>query len=161
MNVTITNVRDPWADDLPEILRKDRNIFAVDETAFLQRETGIDGLRVFFNIDRLKFVVQDTKAPGGPVASYVMIVQTPDGMPADVDHRTVQTIRRLYQQSRQESLDEIAKAELAREQRVKSERSERAYKVAEALRWVGRNVVQSVASRDRSAAREAIRKEAS
>lgn len=160
--MTITNIRDPWVDDVPEILRKDRNYFAAHETAFVQRELGLEGLRVLFNVDRLKFVIQDTKAPGGPASSYVMIVQTPDGMPKDVDQHTIQELRKLYGQSRKDAAEELIRAEKAREARVKHERSERAYGVADALRWIGRAVTPSVAwgKRAQPIDRDAIRKEA-
>jgi len=146
--MSISNVRDP-RDDLPEILKPGDNVYAVDETAYLVRETGIEGLRVWFNIPRMKFVVEDTKAPGGPSAAYVMVVMTADGSPCDVDNRTVETIRKLYD-GHKAAAEELIQAELARAARVKSERETWTGAMAEDLKWVGRNVVPSVANRERS-----------
>ena len=157
--MTITNVRDP-RDLLPDILRPEDNIPALEETAYVQRELGDDGLRVWFNIPRQKFVVQDVKAPGGPAASYVMIVQNPDGSGRDFDNRTVETLRRIRFRHT-EMADELAKRELARERRVKSDRESFAHAVATDLKWIGNAVAPSVGWRERSLAREAIRKAAS
>ena len=144
----ISDVRDP-RDDLPDILSPLKNHLALEETAYLTRETGIEGLRVWFNVERMKFIVEDTKAPGGPSAAYVMVVQNPDGSPCDVDNRTVETIRKLYD-GHKAAADELIKAELARAARVKSERETWTGAMAEDLKWVGRNVVPSVANRERS-----------
>lgn len=142
---------------LPEILASG-NVPALAETAYLARETGIEGLRVWFNIERQKFVIQDTKAPGGPSASYVMIVQF-DGERTPVDNRTVQTIRRLYGRHKDQA-DALIKAEFEREQRNKSRRESVAAAVADDLKWVGTNVVPTVAWDARSSKRDQIKREA-
>lgn len=152
----ITNFRDP-RDLLPDILSPLKNHLAVEETAYLARETGIEGLRVWFNVERLKFVIEDTKAPGGPSAAYVMVVQNPDGSPADVDARTVQTIRKMYG-NHKAAAQELIDGEIERERANKARRQDTAYGLADALRWFGRAVTPSVAWDARSAAREAIHK---
>lgn len=129
-----------------------------DKTALVQRELDDDGLVVIYDGQRKKFVVMDRKAPGGPDAQYVMIVQEPDGAYRPFDQRTIETLRKLrFGHARvREELDQMA---AEREREVNHMRSERAYGVGDDLRWFGRDVVPSVAWRDRSAGRERIRQE--
>lgn len=146
--MSITNVRDP-RDLLPDILSPLKNHLAVEETAYLARETGIEGLRVWFNVERMKFVVEDTKAPGGPAAAYVMVVQNPDGSPADVDGRTVQTIRRMYG-NHKDAAEELIRGEVERLAAEKSRREGYGYQVAEAMKYLGQVITPTVASRERA-----------
>jgi hypothetical protein len=144
----ISNVRDP-RDLLPDILSPLKNHLAVEETAYLARETGIDGLRVWFNVERLKFIIEDTKAPGGPAAAYVMVVQNPDGSPADVDGRTVQTIRKMYG-NHKGAAEELIRGELERANAEKARRAGYGDQVVDAMKYVGQVITPSVANRERS-----------
>lgn len=155
--MSISNVRDP-RDLLPDILRPGANEPAIDETAWVTEQTGIDGLRVWWNRERQKYLIEDTKAPGGPAAAFVMVVQF-DGERTPIDQRTVDTLRRLYGRH-QEQVDALARAEIERERKNKSRRESVAHAVATDLKWIGTNVVPSTGWRDRSAAREKIREAA-
>lgn len=151
----ITNIRDP-RDSLPDILRPMGNEPAFEETAYIAQETGIEGLRVWWNRERQKYVIEDTKAPGGPSAAFVMVVQF-DGERTPIDQRTVDTLRRLYGRH-QEQIDALIRAEVERDVRNKKRRADTAQNVAEDLKWIGTNVTPSTGWRDRSLAREAIAK---
>lgn len=159
--MSIQYVRDP-RDLLPEILRPQGNIPAIEETAYIQAELHDDGFRVMWNTEREKFVVMDTKAPGGPSAAYVMIVQNPDGSGRPVDERTVQALRKMLGQGHVAAAEELIQAELARERRTKSAREGVAQALASDFRWFGRQNTPSVGWRDRTDpdARARIREEA-
>jgi len=157
--MSIQNIRDP-RDFLPDILRPSGNAPALDETAYVQAELGDDGFRVMFNHERQKFVVMDTKAPGGPSAAYVMVVQNEDGSFRPVDERTIKTLRKMLGQGHKASADELIQAELSRERQNKSRRESVASAVASDFKWFGRGVTPTTGWRDRSLARDQIRKEA-
>lgn len=153
----IHGMRDP-RDLLPSILAPRENTPALAETAWVHRELGDDGLRVMFNHQRQKFVVMDTKAPGGPSSAYVMIVQNEDGSFRPFDERTIQTLRRNF--LHHDGIDELARLEIARERRNKSRIESLSSAFADDFKWFGKAVTTSTGWRDRSAAREEIRKEA-
>lgn len=130
---------------------------ALDETAYVQRELNDDGLYVIFDGQRRKFCVMDRKAPGGPDSAYVMLIQNPDGSGRRIDERDIKTLRKLRHHDI--VAEELQKMHDEHEREVVSKRKSMAAGLADDLRWIGKAVVPSVGWRDRSAAREAIRKE--
>lgn len=128
---------------------------ALAETARVQREFD-DGLRVIWDVQREKFVVLDTKAPGGPDAAYVMVVQNPDGSFRPFDQRTIDTLRYLYDGHDRVKIA-VANMEAERERAVKKRRENTGDEIEDTLKYLGQVITPSVVSRDRSIAREQIR----
>lgn len=131
---------------------------ALAETAYVQREVDPD-LRVMWDGQREKYVVLDTRAPGGPNASYVMVVQEPDGSFRPFDGRTIETLRKL-RHGHDRVKAEIDKMAAERERANDRRRQDVAESMAQDFRHFGQQVTPSAAWRDRTdpAARERIRK---
>lgn len=131
---------------------------AFDATVRVQREVD-EGLRVVWDDQREKFIVLDTKAPGGPDASYVLLVQEPDGSYRPFDQRTIETLLKLRfgHAAAAKELDRIA---AEREHDRETKREAMAQDFAQGFKWFGKNVTPSVGWDARSLRREQIRKEA-
>lgn len=128
---------------------------ALAETAWVQREID-DGLRVMWDGERQKFVVLDSRAPGGPEASYVLLVQNPDGSFRPFDQRTIDKLRELrFGHDRTKAA--VAQWEAEREMATAKRRSGYGDQIEETLKYFGKVITPSVASRER---RAEIRKEA-
>lgn len=121
---------------------------APDHTATVQREVD-PYLVVMWDAQRHKWAVYDTKAPGGPEAGYVMLVQEPDGSFRSFDNRTIETLRKLrfgHDRAKKE-LDDIA---AERERTFASRTEARSADIADGFKWFGSQWTPSVAWRDRS-----------
>lgn len=134
-------------------------VHALEETAYVQRELGDDGLYVVWDGERQKFCILDRKAPGGPDAAYVMLVQF-DGPNTPVDNRTIETLRKLRRENHGDNLDALVKAEQQRQRDILSRRESAVSGFVDDFRYIGKAITPSVGWRDRSAAREQIRKKA-
>lgn len=128
---------------------------ALAETARVQREID-EGLRVLWDGQRERFVVIDTKAPGGPDAQYVMIVQNEDGSFRPFDQRTLDNLRYLFD-GHDRVKAAVAQWEKEREAANKKRRSAKGDEIEDTLKYMGQVITTSVSGRDR---RAEIRKEA-
>lgn len=129
---------------------------AFEATVRIQREVD-DGLRVVWDDEREKFIILDTKAPGGPDASYVMIVQEPDGSFRDIDQRTLDTLRYLFDGHRRVK-EELARLEAERERETQKRRASYGDRADEVFKYAGHVITPTVESRNRT--RQAIREAA-
>lgn len=133
-------------------------VAAFDATVLVQREVDPD-LRVVWDAQREKFIVLDTKAPGGPDSAYVLMVQNPDGSFRPFDQRTLDTLRELrFGHDRMKQV--MAKLERERFESIAKRRKGYGDKVEDDFKYLGQVITDSVASRDRSIARDEIRKAA-
>ena len=128
--------------------------------ATLRVQSEVDPyLRVVWDDQREKLIVLDTQAPGGPAASYVLIVQNPDGSFRPFDQRTLDTLRELrFGHDRMKAT--MAKLEAEREIATQKRRAGYGEQVEDVFKFLGQTITSSVSSRERSIARDAIRKAA-
>ena len=127
----------------------------IAETARVQREVA-DGLRVWWDFQREKYVITDTRAPGGPDASYVMVVQEPDGAFRPFDQRTIDRLRYLFD-GHGRAREELAKMERQNERDRQSRIRGYGEQVEDTLKFMGQRIVTSVSG---AARRAEIRREA-
>lgn len=131
------------------------------DTAATARVQEVDpALRVMFDGRRERFVVLDTEAPGGTDHQIVLIVQEPSGAFRPFDGRTLETLRKLRPEHRDLINAELDTNEAKRRAEWERRTAQLAEGMADDLRHVGTQIAPSVAWRDRSIARETIRRAA-
>ena len=129
-----------------------------DSSGIVQAIQDFDpNLCVVLNTDIGCMEVHDRLAH--PSQTQVMRVMEPDGRPRQLDHRVLENLRRIRPERQHIVLAEMESQDHAREAAREKDIDQIAEGMASDLKWLGKQWTPSVAWRDRSAAREAIRAE--